>query len=806
MSKADLHVHSQYSNLPSEWVLRSLGMQECYVDIDHIYAKAKSRGMDFVTITDHNVIRGAQLLAQKHPEDVFVGCEVTAVFPENKCKVHILVYDITQRQYDHILRIRWNIYTLREYIRSEQIAYSVAHATCNVNGSLTADEVEKLILLFDVFESINGARSHHFNRTWVEILNYLNPDDIERLYKKHHIEPISKTPWIKGFTGGTDDHTGMFVGRTFTRDDGFTKEDFIHNVFKKTTAASGLSSDFKTRVFGFFKIQNDWKKAIHEDKENTKRRLISDVIFDSRKNRLTFQEKLFLATARMSKNKKKRLFVDYIENLHQDLKSVDSNDIDKRINVIFQNTVDAFDQYVMHIVDKYSHNFDMRKNFDFTKMIGDIGVLINKSLPIYVTYKFINLNNQLNRELKSRFQKKEIPNKKKRILWFTDTLNDLNGVSLIVKEFATQAKNYGQDIKVVCCLENTDFLKVGVEGINLKPLGRYSSDLYQSYTMRIPSFLRSLEIIQNYQPDEIIISTPGPVGIIGLLTAKLLGVKSSAIYHTDFTRQMERIVGHGVVPSLFERYLKWFYASADEMKVPTQFYVDWLIERGYTCQEISVFKRGMNIDQFKYTTDAKVLMSQDELFRDGFNLLYTGRISKDKNLKFLSIVYKKLLVQFPHLNLILVGDGPNKDYIEKYFEGCNRVVFVDKVPRNELPFFYSLADLFVFPSTTDTFGMVVLEAQACSLPVCVMDSCGSKDLVVHEETGFVLPENIQDWVKTIVNVVEMKQNHKARYMQMKSEARRMVVSNYHWRNAFNHLLKIVPDGDKKQECDFYFSI
>ena len=197
MSKSDLHVHSIYSERPSDWFLQRLGAQESYTDPETIYRKAKENGMTYVTITDHNRIDGALLLKKNHPEDTFVSMEATTYFPEDGCKIHILLYDITEEQFLIIQELRKNIYDLRRYIIDENIAYSLAHATYSVNNKLTLDHIEKLILLFDVFEVINGARSKRSNNLWHTVLTGLTPEIINDLKIKHNIDPASDKPGSK---------------------------------------------------------------------------------------------------------------------------------------------------------------------------------------------------------------------------------------------------------------------------------------------------------------------------------------------------------------------------------------------------------------------------------------------------------------------------------------------------------------------------------------------------------------------------------------------------------------------------------
>lgn len=94
MAKVDLHAHSKYSNHPSEWFLQRLGAAESYTEPEAIYRMARSRGMDFVTVTDHNCMRASLELVAKYPEHCFSGVEATAYFPEDGCKVHVLIYGL----------------------------------------------------------------------------------------------------------------------------------------------------------------------------------------------------------------------------------------------------------------------------------------------------------------------------------------------------------------------------------------------------------------------------------------------------------------------------------------------------------------------------------------------------------------------------------------------------------------------------------------------------------------------------------------------------------------------------------------
>ena len=251
---ADLHVHSTASKRPSEWFLKKVGARESYTDIDTLYRAAKNETMDFVTVTDHNTIENAVALHEKYPDDTFISVEVTTYFPENRCKIHVLVYDITAVQFDIIDAIRKDIYQLRDFLKDQDLAHSVAHATYSINKRLTMEVLEKLILLFDVFEGLNGSRNRLYSETWVKTLKNLTPEIIDDLKAKHNIKPISDDPWIKGSTGGSDDHAGLFIGQTYTTAACSSKKELIEHIKNKKSLCQVRCNYYKTFSLSIYKI------------------------------------------------------------------------------------------------------------------------------------------------------------------------------------------------------------------------------------------------------------------------------------------------------------------------------------------------------------------------------------------------------------------------------------------------------------------------------------------------------------------------------------------------------------------------
>src|SRR5262245_45600425 len=191
VSRADLHVHSKYSDRPTEWVLRRIGAPECYTQPRAVYDTARRRGMQFVTISDHNCIDGAVEIA--HLPGVFVSNEITTYFPDDGCKVHVLCWDIDEAQFNDIQRARENIVDLRDYLVEQHIVHSCAHPLYSINDRLTLGHFEQLLLLFNVFECMNGGRHQRGNDLVRAVIRNLTRQQFDAMRDQHRIEPRGET-------------------------------------------------------------------------------------------------------------------------------------------------------------------------------------------------------------------------------------------------------------------------------------------------------------------------------------------------------------------------------------------------------------------------------------------------------------------------------------------------------------------------------------------------------------------------------------------------------------------------------------
>jgi len=213
-ARCDLHVHSKHSNRPPEWILRRLGSPESFMEPLEVYRRCKRRGMRFVTLSDHDEIGGALEIA--HLPDTFVSCEVTAEFPEDGCQIHCLVWGIDEARHRMIQELRTNLYALRDYLFDHDIAHAVAHPLYRVNDRLTLEHFEKLLVLFKRFEGRNGIHDGRSNQTVEAIAAQLTPEVLFDLAERHRIDPRDPEPWVKRLTGGSDDHGGIYCATTWT--------------------------------------------------------------------------------------------------------------------------------------------------------------------------------------------------------------------------------------------------------------------------------------------------------------------------------------------------------------------------------------------------------------------------------------------------------------------------------------------------------------------------------------------------------------------------------------------------------------
>jgi hypothetical protein len=593
-AKADLHVHSKYSEHPNDWFLKRLGAAESYTEPELIYQTAKENGMTYVTLTDHNRIDGALLLKQKHPDDVFVSVEATTYFPEDECKIHVLIYGITEKQFDEIQRLRTSIYDLREYLHQENLSHSVAHALFAVNKKLTLDHLEKLILMFDVFEGINGSRNRHSNELWMKLLKGLTPDHIDRLRSKHKIEPYCEIPWKKGFTAGSDDHAAFFISNTHTISPAKSMQDFISSIRDKDTMAGGKHNNSQNLAFAIYKIAYDFSKSKANQKTDTILGQLNEFIFNKKPMSLQNRLKMQIGKSRGKTTDLQNKLMEITEQLK------DHMPINQKLDIVYDKITDVSDIFFKRILT--SLTIDLAKG-DVNNMAKNVSASlpgIFLSLPFFSSLKHMFDNRKLIDQLFTSFNmRQKSPDDGRKILWFTDTINDLNGVSMTLQKIGRIAHAKNMPLRIVTSLPQEKISPDLPQTVmNIPCIFNTKLPFYEKLELRVPSVLKALKEFYDFEPEEIVISSPGPMGFLGLLAAKLFNIPAAGVYHTDFVSQAEQIkVDDGLV-KLIRSVEQWFYSALDEVWVPTMEYMNILEARGIERIKMKIFHRGIDTEHF----------------------------------------------------------------------------------------------------------------------------------------------------------------------------------------------------------------
>ncbi len=742
--KADLHVHSRFSSRPSQWILKKLGCPESFTEPAFIYEKARAAGMDYVTITDHNVIDGALEIA--HLPGAFISEEVTAHFPEDKCKVHVLVHDITEAQHREIQRARENVYDLVTLLRREKLVHILAHPLFAVNDRLRVEHFEKCLLLFDLFE-VNGCRDEMQNRVLAEILSGLDAAAMERLVHRHGLEPSGPEPWKKGLSGGSDDHSGLNIASMHTLAPGRTAREFLANVAARAAQPAGRAATAHALARNLYSIAYQFYRT-RSGLGQSAAKMVCLQFADRMLGRVDAREDGLFARLHSAFGKRKssaylRLSdTDGIKTLllKEATRIIETDpafmalarggqdaDLDREW---FRFVGQASDQLFAAFLDRLLRSAVGADIFDIFRTIGMGGSLYALLAPYFVSFGLFARERAFSRECGRAFGRSGAG--ALRLAHFTDTFDDVNGVSWTIRQQLEQARIHGKQMTVITCGQGED----GPGLRSFAPVGVFAMPEYPELSLFYPPVLRMLEYSLDLDPELILAATPGPVGLAALAISRILRIPIHGTYHTAFPRYVASLTGDSGLEDLTRSYMAWFYKQMDVVYAPSQAIAEELVGLGVERRVIQVYPRGVDTLRFDPAKRNGFYGQWPE--RDVVKLLYVGRVSREKDLDVLARAFALVAASCPAARLAVVGDGPYRTEMERELAGLP-VLFSGVLRGDALAQAYASADVFVFPSTTDTFGNVVLEAQASGLPVIVTDQGGPCENIAPGETGVVVP-------------------------------------------------------------------
>ena len=328
--------------------------------------------------------------------------------------------------------------------------------------------------------------------------------------------------------------------------------------------------------------------------------------------------------------------------------------------------------------------------------------------------------------------------------------------------------------------------------VNFPPIREVPVPDYHSKLLSIPPFLEVLRFVEDEGFGMMYISTPGPVGFVALGISRILGIPAAGIYHTDYPRHVNHIAQDGKMGEWAGTAAAWFYSNVDVVLVPSRYYMDDLENMGIPRDRMKLFPRGTDCILFspEWKSDEFILKFGGN--PESMRLLYAGRISREKDLDVLAKAFVIARITMPDLELYLAGDGPFRADLVNQLSGRG-CYFCGVLHEEDLSRAYASCDIFVFPSSTDTYGNSVLEAQASGLPAVVSDRGGPQEIIEPGKTGLVFtshdPESLAE------NILKIAQNKELRDL-MSRNARTMATERT-WEKAFDELWSISPDTFKQ---------
>ncbi|HWO19905.1 MAG TPA: glycosyltransferase [Kofleriaceae bacterium] len=326
-----------------------------------------------------------------------------------------------------------------------------------------------------------------------------------------------------------------------------------------------------------------------------------------------------------------------------------------------------------------------------------------------------------------------------RIAIVTDTVDDINGVALGLRRLVAAARRAGCAATLIGPAapgpgpSPSSGPGPGDDAIvRISAAMSASLPFYPGMTWSVPE-LPALAAHLARSADLVQLATPGPMGIAGLIAGRMLGLPVIAQYHTEVAEYAGRMTGLPMVRDLVGPIVGWFYRQAELCLAPSEAVVQRLISLGVPGERVCRIQRGVDLELFQPARRDPDLLARLGVRGGGPVALYVGRLSKEKNLDTLQRAWALAHAARPDAHLLVVGEGPLAGSL-----AAPGVIAAGPLFGEELAAVFASADVFAFPSETETFGNVVVEAAASGLPAVVAAAGASHEHVIDGETGLVI--------------------------------------------------------------------
>lgn len=702
--KVDLHCHSTASQLARLEVQRAVALPECATPPREVYELAKRRGMDFVTITDHDTIAGVLEILDE--PGVFVSEELTAWFPEEPQAVHILCFGIAPDDHEWLQAHQRDVVACADYLHTHEIACALAHPFFHVAAPLTAGHRRVLAELFPIWETRNGTRPRELNAP-------------AALYIETH----------GGIgVGGSDDHAGIDIGRTFTvAPFSDSPTEFLAHLCAGRVTPRGEQGSAAKWAHSALVLA---ARAIAAQSSSSAAGAPPDAAAI-----LTLAEGVIrereggggLPAGSLGPDDVRRLLAAWLAEM----------ELDPRLEVLL-DTFQAQERSHAEIALRARRVHERKLARVMTDLVrGEscyraqqaIPSLVAASLPVV---PYIPAGAMLARERAKLVARDGDP---VQVAVVADGLAHMHGVGQTLSQLRERGLR-GHEVDLIGTDANVDRRLPAVAEVELPH--------YPGLKLGVPSLSAVAEALTERHYDLLHVCAPGPAGIAAAVMARVVGLPLVGSYHTELQAYARTRTGDPTLEAAVGAIVARFYAGCAVVLSPSQAADSSLARLGIPAERVIRWQRGVDTERFNPARrHAKSSPGR-------FNILYVGRLSREKGLDLLADAYLEARERDHRLHLVLVGRGPEEDLLRARLEG--KATFPGWLEGDDLANAYAGADLFVFPSSTDTFGQVILEAQASGLPVLAVRAGGPAELIEDGRTGCLVSPDTYELATAIRGV------------------------------------------------------
>ncbi|MGN6664090.1 MAG: glycosyltransferase [Solirubrobacterales bacterium] len=660
-------------------------MPECATPPEEVYELARRRGMDFVTITDHDTIDGCLELSDR--PDCFVSEELTARFAGEPQAVHVLCYGITPGDHEWLQAHSGDVEACAAYLREGEIVCALAHPFFNVAAPLTRRHRRRLAELFPIWEVRNGSRAPELNMP-------------AAVYVETH-----------GGTGigGSDDHAGVDIGRTFTEAPAAgSPEEFLRHVLNGSAEAGGEQGSAAKWTHAAMALAT---RALADDEPGAQpdpaavMKMAERVIREgaAREGRIA---------ADVGPEDARGLLGAWLNGIELELRGRD---------LIAYLQADEFSHAELYRRARRIHDRKLRRAVragaealaggDPGAAVGSIFEALVPAIPYAPATAFLGAE-------KARLRDRG--GERPRVAILADGIGSMHGVTHTLEQIRERGVP-GFEVEVV----GTD---PGVDR-RLPAAAELEVPFYEGMTLGVPGLPDLVETLAEGRYDLVHVTAPGPAGIAGTLLGRVTGVPLLASYHTELATYVGIRSTDKNLEALTRAGLGAFYSAPSVVLSPSPPADASVIDLGADPSTLGRWERGVDIERFD---PAK---ADRDAFPGEVKVLYSGRLTREKGVHLLAESFLRAHASDPRLHLLVAGGGSEEGELRERLG--ERATFLGWLEDEELPRAYASADAFLFASSTDTYGQVILEAQASGLPIVAVAEGGPAALVENRHTGLL---------------------------------------------------------------------